>query len=109
MNNKVMPIKPSEVIGKKCESIPSEAMEAFNELIAQKFNGHYAHVVQKDVVKLMVEKGLKEAEIFEKGWLDVEDIYRKNGWIVEYDKPAYCESYDASFKFSVKKKVVVCC
>ncbi len=32
-------------------------------------------------------------------WLDVEDVYREAGWVVEYDKPGYCESYEATFTF----------
>lgn len=38
--------------------------------------------------------------IFDKHWLDIEDTYRKAGWNVEYDKPGYCENYDAYFVFS---------
>ena len=37
--------------------------------------------------------------IFEKHWLDFEDIYRKAGWFVNFDKPAYNETYDAFFEF----------
>ena len=37
------------------------------------------------------------------GWLDVEGIYRKAGWDVEYDSPGYCEDYPATFKFRKKK------
>ncbi len=39
------------------------------------------------------------AVVFAKGWLEVEDIYRKAGWKVKYDKPAYSENYPATFKF----------
>jgi hypothetical protein len=35
--------------------------------------------------------------------LDIEPIYREAGWIVEYDKPAYCENYDANFTFTIPK------
>ena len=46
---------------------------------------------------------LKRADVFSNHWLDVEDIYREQGWNVEYDKPTYNETYDAYFVFSVKK------
>lgn len=29
------------------------------------------------------------------GWLDLEDIYRDEGWTVEYDSPGYNETYEA--------------
>ena len=40
--------------------------------------------------------------LYEKHYLDVEDAYRKRGWIVDYDKPAYNETYDAFFEFYIK-------
>jgi len=43
-------------------------------------------------------------KIFEMGWLDVEDAYRAQGWNVVYDRPGYCESYEASFIFTRGKK-----
>jgi len=45
---------------------------------------------------------ISSAKIFENGWLDVEPIYREVGWNVEYDKPGYNETYEASFKFTRK-------
>ena len=95
---KVKPISPKEVAGEKIRQMPDAVLEAFNELIARGGSG-YVTVMQKDVVALMVKKGLSRSEIFDNGWLDVEDIYRKAGWIVEYDKPGYNETYDAYFTF----------
>ena len=60
--------------------------------------------MQDDVAKLIVQKGLKRQDIFDNHWLDVEDLYRKNGWKVDYDKPGYNESYNAYFVFSAKTK-----
>jgi hypothetical protein len=37
--------------------------------------------------------------IFEKGLLDVETVYERAGWKVTYDKPAYNETYPATFRF----------
>lgn len=100
----VRPLSPKEVVEKKINSIPDAVFEVFNELIAKDFNGAYAIVKQKEVVKRLVEKGLKEKEIYENHWLDVEDVYRKAGWKVEYDKPGYNESYDAYFEFCPRSK-----
>lgn len=107
MDKQVAPIKPGEVAKQKQESFPSQVLEAFNQLITEKFNNTYAIVKQDDVVALMVKNGLNQREIYDKGWLNVEDIYRKAGWKVEYDKPAYNESYPATFTFSIKKSLFV--
>jgi hypothetical protein len=99
--NKVKPIRPDEVILKKQESIPDGIFEAFNELIVENFDGHSA------VIKLEAVKNLARTKIpdiptntmFEKHWFDVEDIYRKEGWGVEFDKPGYNENYEPYFVF----------
>ncbi len=96
------PINPSQVSKEKRASVPSEVFEAFNELITENFVGGSATVYQKEVVSRLVAKGLKRDEIFKRGWLDVEPVYRDEGWEVYYDKPAYNETYDAYFRFSVK-------
>lgn len=102
--NNVKPIKPSEVGEMKRKIFPDAAFEAFNELILQGFCDGSVTILQKNAVALMVKKGLKSDEIFSKNWLDVEEAYRSAGWDVEFDSPAYCESYDASFKFTPKKR-----
>lgn len=52
---------------------------------------------------MLVRRGMKRDELFDKGWMDIEPIYRKSGWRVEYDKPAYNETYPATFTFSKKR------
>ena len=104
MAKKVAPISPSDVAGAKERTFPNEVLESFNELITQKFSGGSATIQQDDVVKLMVQKGLDHGEIIDKGWLDVEDVYRASGWHVEYDKPGFNETYPATFTFKRKSK-----
>jgi hypothetical protein len=103
MANKVKPIKPSEVASKKGSDFPDAVFEAFNELIARDFHEGSATVLQSDVVELMIKKGLKREEIYEHGWLNVEEAYRAAGWGVEYDKPGYNETYRADFTFTARK------
>lgn len=102
----VEPIKPEEVAGEKLKQLPDEVVEAFNELIAQNWNGHQSVVLQKDAIELIIEKmaldprkkpQIRQA-IFAEHWLDVEDIYREEGWTVEFDKPDL--TYNASYTFN---------
>jgi len=39
------------------------------------------------------------SEIINNGWLNIEEAYRAADWEVEYDKPAYNETYRAHFIF----------
>lgn len=101
----VKPIRPAEVVKLKAEIMPDGVIEAFNELIAKNWDGRSATVKQDEalaaVLKKMraVEPGLKREDVFKRHWLDVEDIFRASGWRVEFDKPGYCENYDAFFVF----------
>jgi hypothetical protein len=103
---KVRPIRPEDVANEKVKIFPDEVFLAFNELITQNFSSGYATILQDDIVNRMVSKGLNRSDIYKNGWLDVEDVYRKAGWKVEYDKPGYNESYEPSFKFSRKRQSV---
>jgi hypothetical protein len=102
MPKQVLPIKPKDIARQKSKNIPSAVIEAFNELIAKDFDGESARVLQAEAVKQIVGKGIKKGDIFANGWLDVEEIFEKKGWVVEYDKPAYCESYEPVFIFTAK-------
>ncbi len=98
------PIKPDQVAGAKRELFPEAVWEAFNELIARNLVDSEATFEQKDVVELMVAKGLTRSEIDEKGWLNVEETFEANGWHVEYDKPGFNETGEATFTFKKKRK-----
>jgi hypothetical protein len=98
-------ISPNEVVAQKQKNIPEIVFEAFNELIADNFTEGSAKVKQEDVINLILSKSgfLSRQEIFDKGWLNIEDVYRGQGWKVEYDKPGCYETYSAFFKFKAKK------
>jgi|SRR3989338_165418 len=103
-NRAVKPIRPNEVGKLRENGIPDAAFEAFNELITKNFTGSSAIIKTKDVVKLMIEKGLNQNDIYDNGWLDVENVYRAAGWNVVYDKPGYNEAYDAYFEFKRRSR-----
>jgi hypothetical protein len=94
------PISPKEAQDLKNRNLPSEVIEAFNELIAQDFNGTTSTVSQKEVVAL-IKKKLKTE--FKDHYLNVEPLFEDHGWKVVYDKPGYNEDYDATFEFRVVK------
>jgi hypothetical protein len=102
---KVEPITPSQAAKQKQQELPGEVIEAFNSMIALNFDGSSATVLQKDVVaKIMEKMGLRKVSQVKNCWLDIEPVFRAAGWSVKYDKPAYCESYDAYFVFERKSQ-----
>lgn len=97
------PITPQLATRVKEINIPEPVINTFNWLIGEAFDGHRAIVYQKEVVEKLVASGIPRSEIFAKHYLDVEKLYERAGWIVEYDKPAYNEEYDAFFKFTKRE------
>ncbi len=100
----VKPITPAEAKKIKNTTFPKEVIEGFNEAIAKHLRGNSARFTQDEVVELIMNKGINasRAQLFDNGWMDVEDTYRELGWKVVYDKPGYCETYPATFTFSIK-------
>lgn len=97
------PITPGEVGEEKQLHIPDAVFDAFNAEIALRYVSGQATVKQNAVVERLVAGGMTRSEIFDNGWLNVEDAYRSAGWDVEYDKPGWDENYDAFFVFKRKR------
>ena len=95
----VKPISPEQVVSARV--FPDGVIEAFNEAIAAKWDGRRSVVVQDDVIELILKKcpDLTRNAVFAKNLLDVEPLYESMGWDIKYDKPAYNETYNASWTF----------
>lgn len=101
----VNPISPKDVGSAKATIFPKCVFEAVNELIATHYTNGRAHFTQDDVIdKIQHYSGydIGRKEIFDNGYLNFEEVYREQGWKVEYDKPGYNESYKANFTFKAK-------
>lgn len=104
------PLKPEDAV----KTIDSRMIEAVNTMIKENLIGRHAEFTQNDLINKYFELSYPNAsksekskirtELFEKHQLDFEQLYINLGWKVEYDKPAYNETYEASFKFTLKKK-----
>lgn len=101
------PISPNEAAEIQRSLIPDEIIESFNELIAENYNSisENSVVLQKDVLSRIHKKmpNTSRGVIFKNNWLNIEEIYSNEGWFVQYDRPAFCESYEPYFNFTRKK------
>ena len=98
-------ISPKQVAAKKAESFPDYVFDAFNELIAENFSAGSAKVTQDKAVQRILDKAnagisdqelddefggygrsLSRAQLFERGYLNIEEVYRAQGWDVDYHK-----------------------
>lgn len=99
----IEPIKPQDLAAGIVHAAPPFVVEAFNDLITANFLNGRARFTQKEVIaKIMTKVTVPQEAIYKNGWLNVEALYRSQGWGVEYDKPGYNESYDAYFVFTSK-------
>lgn len=99
-NQPVSPIRPEDI--KTVSFIPPEVIEAFNELIQEKFRSGRAVIGQEEVIRRILSKfegHTQRQDIFKYHWLDVEPVFQAAGWQVYYDKPGFNESYEPTFSF----------
>jgi len=105
--SKVKPITPEEITKTKEDFIPDEVIEAFNEMIVEKWNGTESFFRQKEIVS-KIEKKMKlkdTKQMYDEHWLDVEGIYMRLGWKVKYESPSYGDTdFESYFNFSKKDK-----
>jgi hypothetical protein len=100
----IEPIKPSEVV----QIIPEWVIAGANECILEHYRelAKESKFTQNELIDFVLKKapeGVTRQTLFDNCWLDIEPIYRKVGWRVNYDSPAYCETYEANFTFKVPK------
>jgi hypothetical protein len=97
------PLSPDEVLRKGKDRIPEQVYDVFNELLMERWNGlsqvtiHQEEVMHALLIRLAP---IKRQEIYDRHWLDIEDIYRRYGWDVTFDRPDPGESGAAHWLFS---------
>ncbi len=105
--SEVKPITPQEAKSNHAQSIHPDIIKVVNEMLSNFSSETYSiRILQKDIVNKFMEINNDEItrqQIFDRKYLDFEDIYRKAGWKVSYDKPAYCENYEAYYEFSIER------
>jgi hypothetical protein len=81
--------------------IPDGVIEAINELLIKNGSRNPITLMQSDVLVAITKKmRVTKKTVFDNRWLDFEQLYRKAGWVVSYDAPGYCETYEESWKFT---------
>ena len=105
--NKIKPITPEELSTYQLEEfIPDFVIQGVNNAIKKYSFGEKKFDIKQsliiDEIMKVSSEGFQKNELFEKHYLDFEQLFRKHGWVICYDKPAYNESYQAFFTFTIK-------
>jgi acyl carrier protein phosphodiesterase len=99
----IKPIKPNEIQKIKNSKIPEWIINIVNEMLIEKWDGREARFTLKEVmnaVMAVAPEGMTREHIYNNHWMDFEDLYRQEGWKVEFDKAAYNEDYDDFYRFT---------
>lgn len=96
------PMHPDDAAKRKADLIPQEVFDTYDALIAQDISHGSATVYLSDLVDALIARGLAASfdDAQKKGYLDVEDVYRRNGWGVRFEKPGYNEGGRQHFVFT---------
>lgn len=73
-----------ELMSRDFKSIPDAVILAFNTLIVKNWNGLASAFKQSDVIAYIASDNITEEEAIKNHWLDVEPLYRENGFDVKY-------------------------
>lgn len=97
MLRKIKPITPDEAGEELCRNIPEGVIEVWNELIARAFDGFKAVISFDDAQRAIASTWCAlPTTVTARGWLSIEPLYHKAGWIVEFGKS---QEHPASFIF----------
>lgn len=99
----IKPISPKEIT----QELPEFVIIGANNCINKHWSelNRKSHFTQDELIAeilAVAPDGITRRTLFDNNWLDIEPAYRREGWIVDYDKPGYCETYAANFTFTAK-------
>lgn len=111
----VKPFSPDEVKKSALAAIPDFVISTVNDLLVENYRNGSKRVILKLLqVKLAIRQAIAANDTdkyystdqisniaINTAWLDFEDSFRAQGWIVKFDKPEYNENYDAYFEFKM--------
>jgi hypothetical protein len=105
--SEIKPITPEEARNEAKSNIPDFVILGINNAIKNNYVKSSFTIRQKDIMTEIMKvapEHMTSEHIYKNHWMDFEDLYRDYGWKISYDKPGYCESYDATFEFEMKNK-----
>ena len=97
-------LSPTGTQDKKQTSIPNEVFQIIDDLITINSSASRSEAIvsQTDIVDRLLRKGFSKGDIYDNGWLDIEDHYNNEGWNVTYNKSINRDNGRSYFMFTKK-------
>lgn len=103
VTNTSQPLDPKCLVKTKAFEIPSIIISITNKLIDENWDGHQSKVWQSELLsRIQHMTGIDREDILRNSWLNLESVYRRVGYDVNYIAPAWGEKGDAYFEFIPK-------
>lgn len=94
------PITPKEAKRRKGVTVPVVVIEIFNEFLAERYSPLIT-ITQNEVVAQIIKRKNMQAQerqsIFERNWLDIEDLYTQHGWEVNFEKQVMADHIQEAY------------
>jgi hypothetical protein len=108
----VKPITPADIAPEKARRLPPAVIEAWNELIAENWDGVSSSSFKRDdaIYRIMDKMSLDSRDYIDRQkvtdmrWLDVETIYESRGWVVELNNHDAVGEIPLTYTFTAKEK-----
>lgn len=95
----IKPISPDELI----VIVPDYVITAFNKLLQRKWDG-VSVVITVDEAYKAIRAECGRATKIETRWLNIEPLYRAEGWDVSYEKTGFNDASPDFFTFKKRRK-----
>lgn len=92
------PLKPGQLATYQRQRLPGHVIKIWNDLIMDNWDGTSSKILVYEAKKM-----LSKLDGFNISWLSIEELYKANGWKVEYIKPDFTENFEAYWIFRSKK------
>lgn len=97
----ITPITPDEIVEEQSRRIPEKVIGVYNDLLVREWDGSRAIIYQDEVINdITAVMDISRDEVFRRKYLNIECIFKKVGWKVKYNKPAYGEEFKTNFLFT---------
>ena len=96
------PLSPDEL---QNPEFPDSVIKIINTAIKTRFQRGEAVLYQAHLAQIMTNVlNISRSDVFANGYMDFEQLYRDQGWIVEYHSPDRDETWKALFIFKKKEE-----
>jgi hypothetical protein len=102
------PLSPIEIFNNKEQYVHQDIIDIVNQLLGERYSKNNGVTIkQKEIVEKFIERNpnITEKFMLENGYLDFENAYENEGWVVEYNKIKCSGGYIPYYEFFSKDKI----